>query len=87
MHKKYHEKFKILDILAVTTQAREGIETEKWYKISTGQAVTTQAREGIERMLYTSLTPGLFLSAESVNRRLPQSAACHPCGDPAGCDV
>ena len=27
MHKKYHEKFKILDILAVTTQAREGIET------------------------------------------------------------
>ena len=28
MHKKYHKKFKILDILAVTTQAREGIETE-----------------------------------------------------------
>ena len=27
MNKKYHEKFKILDILAVTTQAREGIET------------------------------------------------------------
>ena len=27
MHKKYHEKLKILDILAVTTQAREGIET------------------------------------------------------------
>ena len=27
MHKKYHEKFKILYILAVTTQAREGIET------------------------------------------------------------
>ena len=27
MHKKYHEKFKILDILAVTTQAHEGIET------------------------------------------------------------
>ena len=27
MHKKYHEKFKIFDILAVTTQAREGIET------------------------------------------------------------
>ena len=30
MHKKYHEKFKILDILAVTTQAREGIETPTW---------------------------------------------------------
>ena len=27
MHKKYHKKFKILGILAVTTQAREGIET------------------------------------------------------------
>ena len=27
MHKKHHEKFKILGILAVTTQAREGIET------------------------------------------------------------
>ena len=27
MHKKYHKKFKILDILAVTTQAHEGIET------------------------------------------------------------
>ena len=25
--KKDHEKFKIVDILAVTTQAREGIET------------------------------------------------------------
>ena len=31
MHKKYHKKFKILDILAVTTQAREGIET--WWRI------------------------------------------------------
>ena len=28
MHKKYHEKFKILDMLAVTTQAHEGIETD-----------------------------------------------------------
>ena len=27
MHKKHHEKFKILEILAVTTQAHEGIET------------------------------------------------------------
>ena len=34
MHKKYHKKFKILDILAVTTQAREGIETtDKTYKL------------------------------------------------------
>ena len=29
MHKKYHKKFKILGILAVTTQAREGIETQQ----------------------------------------------------------
>ena len=31
MHKKHHKKFKILDILAVTTQAREGIETYNIY--------------------------------------------------------
>ena len=52
MHRKYHEKFKILDILAVTTQAREGIETRSgnpdW--IIT-HIVTTQAREGIETHL------------------------------------
>jgi hypothetical protein len=33
MHKKYHEKFKILEILAVTTQAHEGIETTVGGKI------------------------------------------------------
>ena len=49
MHKKHHEKFKILDILAVTTQAREGIETSKTIScIKRLQRVTTQAREGIE---------------------------------------
>ena len=32
MHKKYHKKFKILDILAVTTQAREGIETKEAFR-------------------------------------------------------
>ena len=48
MHKKYHEKFKILDILAVTTQAHKGIETNltiRWYMPN---AVTTQAHKGIE---------------------------------------
>ena len=48
MHKKYHEKFKILDILAVTTQAHEGIETfyeKEFYRYA---GVTTQAHEGIE---------------------------------------
>ena len=46
--KKDHEKFKILDILAVTTQAREGIETAIAYDTLNGVKVTTQAREGIE---------------------------------------
>ena len=48
MHKKYHEKFKILDILAVTTQAREGIETCNFSRMSSKSSVTTQVREGIE---------------------------------------
>ena len=48
MHKKYHKKFKILDIPAVTTQAREGIETRPIIVICARPLVTTQAREGIE---------------------------------------
>ena len=53
MHKKYHEKFKILDILAVTTQAHEGIETPlKCGNISL-RFVTTQAHEGIEIVEHT----------------------------------
>ena len=48
MHKKHHKKFKILDILAVTTQAREGIETAQVVKLAKTPPVTTQAREGIE---------------------------------------
>ena len=48
MHKKYHEKFKILDILAVTTQAHEGIETIMCNVVITFPFVTTQAHEGIE---------------------------------------
>ena len=48
MHKKYHKKFKILDILAVTTQARESIETTAWENIRQAVTVTTQARESIE---------------------------------------
>ena len=52
MHKKHHEKFKILGILAVTTQAREGIETPIVnYVHTSGAIVTTQAREGIETPL------------------------------------
>ena len=50
MHKKYHEKFKILGILAVTTQAREGIETHLERSKLGMIFVTTQAREGIETL-------------------------------------
>lgn len=42
MHKKYHKKFKILGILAVTTQAREGIETLKSLLTVLTKVVTTQ---------------------------------------------
>ena len=55
MHKKYHKKFKILDILAVTTQAREGIETVQSVNILWHVSVTTQAREGIETLLRSDL--------------------------------
>ena len=61
MHKKYHEKFKILDILAVTTQAREGIETVTLCEGALMVMVTTQAREGIET-LYLALM--IFPQAE-----------------------
>ena len=54
MHKKYHEKFKILDILAVTTQAHEGIETTSIIATTLSDYVTTQAHEGIETTM-TSL--------------------------------
>ena len=53
MNKKYHEKFKILDILAVTTQAREGIETPPTDSRMYGYHVTTQAHEGIEIVEHT----------------------------------
>ena len=61
MHRKYHEKFKILDILAVTTQAHEGIETKckvPWFQL---QRVTTQAHEGIE-----TIFPNAAVIASSV---------------------
>ena len=49
MHKKYHEKFKILDILAVTTQAHGGIETYNYLEaMDPSGKVTTQAHGGIE---------------------------------------
>ena len=51
MHKKYHEKFKILEILAVTTQAHEGIETNIRLELRCLNRVTTQAHEGIETLL------------------------------------
>ena len=54
MHKKYHEKFKILEILAVTTQAHEGIETcSPWCNELGRGSVTTQAHEGIETKVHS----------------------------------
>ena len=53
MHKKYHEKFKILDILAVTTQAHKGIETINGLCRHYAALVTTQAHKGIETKLLT----------------------------------
>ena len=64
MHRKYHEKFKILDILAVTTQAREGIETKIVTKKKLIESVTTQAREGIETDCQEGKT-ALFFSNNS----------------------
>ena len=63
MHKKYHEKFKILDILAVTTQAHEGIETKEAFRGGDTHAVTTQAHEGIE----TSCNSWIYGTAECNN--------------------
>ena len=57
MHKKYHEKIKILDILAVTTQAREGIETLPDENLGRSGRVTTQAHEGIETSTGFSFSP------------------------------
>ena len=64
MHKKYHKKFKILDILAVTTQAREGIETVFFMRYATIRLVTTQAREGIETIALVQASR-LFFSNNS----------------------
>ena len=55
--KKDHEKFKILDILAVTTQAREGIETIIFGVSNSDTLVTTQAHEGIETICFASQNP------------------------------
>ena len=44
MHKKYHKKIKKLDILAVTTQAREGIETPSTLLPAKPPQVTTQEK-------------------------------------------
>ena len=65
MHKKYHKKFKILDILAVTTQAREGIETSIAPTVETSGGVTTQAREGIETILFYSLSAAFNVTTQA----------------------
>ena len=65
MHKKYHEEFKILDILAVTTQAHEGIETTTTSKNATMLSVTTQAHEGIETYIVGTMWAKLYRNNSS----------------------
>ena len=72
MHKKYHEKFKILDILAVTTQAHEGIETSSLKQSLLCIGVTTQAHEGIEIVGHPVPVPGkktyFYIFTEKVHQ-------------------
>ena len=65
MHKKYYEKFKILDILAVTTQAHEGIETAVLITVGLDVAVTTQAHEGIETTEYLFQTSLVLVTTQA----------------------
>ena len=76
MHKKYHKKFKILDILAVTTQAREGIETSLRQRKRWGKSpVTTQAREGIETNLPLLQNNSFFVTTQA-REGIEGSSAC-----------
>ncbi|MCU6785190.1 hypothetical protein OCV46_14870 [Anthropogastromicrobium aceti] len=63
--KKDHEKFKILDILAVTTQAREGIETGTATDSVEQKLVTTQAREGIETAIAYDTLNGVKVTTQA----------------------
>ena len=65
MHKKYHKKFKILDILVVTTQAREGIETRTRIEKDDQGEVTTQAREGIETFFAVKIKPNFAVTTQA----------------------
>ena len=63
--KKDHEKFKILDILAVTTQVTTQAREILWslpptVQIAVTTQVTTQAREGIETF-FTGSTNSLVI--------------------------
>ena len=75
MHKKHHEKFKILDILAVTTQAREGIDTSfRCTSDLDGFRVTTQAREGIDTNNFSVV---FFIDYSVEMRYKPERALTH----------
>ena len=65
MHRKYHEKFKILDILAVTTQAHEGIETDIIGTNPHFALVTTQAHEGIETSHFFLIRFNFFVTTQA----------------------
>ena len=79
MHKKYHEKFKILDIFAVTTQAHEGIETTLLNICFIKSGVTTQAHEGIETAAFgpAACNPEVTTQAhEGIETKVQTSSAC-----------
>ena len=74
MHKKYHKKIKILDIIAVTTQAREGIETfeimmaERLFSVTT-QRLTCQTPAKKYKLYKSSINKSLHFA----QRRLSSS--------------
>ena len=72
MHKKYHEKIKILDILAVTTQAREGIETLPDENLGRSGRVTTQAREGIETTRFDNTVWDFCVTTQDPSSACPR---------------
>ena len=71
--KKDHEKFKILDILAVTTQAREGIETRS-HQFLLIQHVPYQLKpeRALKRLLSPTCTHWLVVTTQAQ----VQKSAC-----------
>ena len=69
MHKKYHEKFKILDILAVTTQAHEGIETQYPCNILASSSACPRQKNGKKQEAKGENTMQRFITDERTGIR------------------